>query len=262
VRIGVFDSGLGGLTIVKSLQDIVKDATLYYIADTQNAPYGEKTSQQILAYSLQITEYLVNTYHIDALVVACNTATAFAIETLRQKYPNVLIVGTEPGVKPAMKETQSGHVGLLATKATLKGEKYQKLVKRLAEHCDDVTVHEQACIGLVEQIEAGHIEDAKTLTMLQSWLTPMRESGVDTIVLGCTHYPLVEKQIAGLMPNGTRLIHTGDAIAHRLLALWKKPFDNQNPLEVKLFATGEINMGMVESILNFSYDVKAITLKV
>ena len=132
LKVGVFDSGLGGLTVVQSLQSVLQNAQIFYIADTLNAPYGEKTPQQILSYSLDITEYLIETYQIDALIIACNTATSYAIAPLRQRYPDLIIIGSEPALKPAILYTQTGKIGVLATPATLGGEKYQQLAQTLS----------------------------------------------------------------------------------------------------------------------------------
>ncbi len=218
MNIGVFDSGLGGLTVVREMLPLMKNADIYYIADTQHAPYGEKSQDQILSYALNITEYFLKYHQIDTLVIACNTATSAAVSTLRTIYPQLLIVGTEPAVKPAIEKTKTGKVGVLATPATLKGDKYQQLANRLSTQ-KKVTLFEQACPGLVEQIERGKKDDTKTLEMLNLWLKPMREKGVDTIVLGCTHYPLVSKQIESIMHNNVHLLHTGAAIAKRVIEL-------------------------------------------
>ena len=161
LKIGVFDSGLGGLTVVKSIQEFVRGAELFYIADTKNAPYGEKTSEQILQYSLDITAYFIDKHNIDALIVACNTATSAAIKTLREKYPKLILIGTEPGIKPAIEQTKTRKVGVLATPATLRGEKYQQLAQQLAKD-KEVSLYEQACPGLVEQIENGEAHSPKT----------------------------------------------------------------------------------------------------
>ena len=205
LKIGVFDSGLGGLTVVKALSQVIKNAHIFYVADTKNAPYGEKTSEQILQYSLDITQYLIETHAIDALILACNTATSFAIKKLRELYPDLIIIGTEPGVKPALEQTKTGKIGVLATPATLKGEKYQELVKQLSVG-KDIVLYEQACPGLVEQIERGAIACDTTKTLLNEWLVPMRENSVDTIVLGCTHYPLVGEMIEDIMDCDVALI--------------------------------------------------------
>lgn len=260
LKIGVFDSGLGGLTVVRALTQVIKNAEIFYIADTQNAPYGEKTSEQILQYSLDITQYFIKNHQIDALIVACNTATSAAIQTLREKYPDLIIIGTEPGIKPAFEKTRTGKVGVLATPATLNGEKYQQLANNLSTFTD-VTLFEQACPGLVEQIEMGEIESHKTQAMLEGWLAPMRANGVDTIVLGCTHYPLVCKQIEDVMQCELNLIHTGDAIAKYLLLLaQQKGHLNEGGLRLNIYSTSKINETMVQTILQNHNKVTLISI--
>ncbi len=249
MKVGVFDSGLGGLTVVSSIQKVLKGAELFYIADTAYAPYGEKTSEQILARSLEITTYLLENHKIEALIVACNTATSAAIKHLREKFPFLIVIGTEPGIKPAIINTQTSNIGVLATPATLKGEKYQFLVNELSS-TKKVKLYEQACIGLVEQIEKGEINSPETFNMLEKWLIPMKKDNVDTIVLGCTHYPLVDDIIKQIMGNDITLIETGDAIANRLILLSEeKGHINEGNLEIKVFHTGEINKQMIEKIL-------------
>ena len=260
LRIGVFDSGLGGLTVVQAMTEVIKGAELFYIADTKNAPYGEKTTEQILQYSLNITQYLIDNHQIDALIVACNTATSAAIKYLREQYPSLIIIGTEPGIKPAIEQTKTGKVGVLATPATLKGDKYQDLVNELAMQ-KDVTLFEQACPGLVEQIENGEAHTIKTKEMLEAWLHPMRENNVDTIVLGCTHYPLVSEVIEHVMQRRLNLIHTGKAIAKRLLSLsHENGHKNEGDLKITLYSTSTIDENIVHAILGDKMSIKAINL--
>jgi glutamate racemase len=253
LKIGVFDSGLGGLTVVQAMTKLVKGAEIFYVADTKNAPYGEKTPEQILRFSLAVTQYLVDIHQINALILACNTATSAAITGLRERYPSLIIIGTEPGIKPAIAQTQTGKIGVLATPATLQGDKYHNLVQTLS--CtQDIEMFEQACHGLVEQIEKGEIDSLKTTQMLEGWLSPMREAGVDTIVLGCTHYPLIAKTIEKVMQHEVKLIHTADAISKHLLTLsGQKGYQNEGDLHVSIYATGQINLSMVDSILD-AYD--------
>jgi len=251
-RIGVFDSGLGGLTIVKSLLQTLSNSTIYYVADTKNAPYGAKSTQEIINYSIDITQYLIDTYKIDALVVACNTATIASIKRLREQFPNLTIIGTEPAIKPACKLTQTKTIGVMATKATLQGEKYNKLSSKLQDEYG-VEIIQKACIGLVEQIEAGEIDTPKTEKMLQEWLEPMNKAGVDAIVLGCTHYPLVSKKILEIMSNNTTLIHSADAIASRVKELLH--INPQNPSinnELYIIPTGDIQKDMIDTALGDS----------
>ncbi len=258
MKIGVFDSGLGGLTVVQAMTQVIKGAELFYIADTKNAPYGEKTPQEILQYSLDITQYFIDVHQIDALIVACNTATSAAIQQLRKYYPSLIVIGTEPGIKPAIEQTSTGKIGVLATPATLKGDKYQQLVNNLAFK-KDVTLFEQACPGLVEQIENGEIATTKTKEMLELWLHPMRESNVDTIVLGCTHYPLVSEIIEHVMQRRLNLIHTGDAIAKHLLSLGiNRGHVNIGELKISLYSTDGIDAHIVGRILENNRDIKQI----
>ena len=261
MKVGVFDSGLGGLTVVSSIQKVFKGAELFYIADTAYAPYGEKTAVEILDRCDNITKYLLEKHGIEALIVACNTATSAAIKHLREKFPFLIVIGTEPGIKPAILNTKTSHVGVLATPATLKGDKYQLLVNELS-NIKKVTLYEQACVGLVEQIEKGEINSPKTFDMLAKWLEPMKKNGVDTIVLGCTHYPLVDEVIRKVMGNDITLIETGNAIANRLKLLSEeKGHLNQGNLEISVYHTGEINKQMIEKILeNKNIEVRKCTI--
>lgn len=260
MKVGVFDSGLGGLTIVKAMMHHLQGVEIIYIADTLNAPYGEKTKEQILAFSVAVTEYLLRHYAIDALVVACNTATSAAIIELRERYPDLIIVGTEPGLKPAISHSESKKVGVLATPATLNGEKYKALVELLCRHYH-VEVFEQPCPGLVEQIENGETDTPKTLEMMERWLSPMRSAGVDTIVLGCTHYPLIAHAIETVMKRPVTLVQTGDAVSRRLLYLMsEKGHRNEGSNTLHLFATGAISAEMVERILGDKFKLGMLNL--
>ena len=261
MKVGVFDSGLGGLTVVSAIQEVFKGAELFYIADTAYAPYGGKTVQEILNRCDNITQYLLSNHGIEALIIACNTATSAAIKHLREKFPFLIIIGTEPGTKPAILNTKTSHVGVLATPATLKGDKYQLLVNELS-NIKKVTLYEQACIGLVEQIEKGEINSSKTFNMLEKWLEPMKQNGVDTIVLGCTHYPLVDEIIKKIMGNDITLIETGNAIANRLKLLSEElGHKNQGKLKISVCFTGEINKQMIEKILkNKNIEVRKCTI--
>ena len=260
VKIGVFDSGLGGLTVVKSMLNSLKDTQIYYIADTANAPYGDKSKEQIVDYSNAIAKYFIETHQIDILVIACNTATSAAGATLREKYPNLPIVGTEPGIKPALNITKSAKVGILATSATLRGEKYHELLQALGAK-DRVILYEQECPGLVEQIELDQIDTPKTTQMLEQWLSPMREQGVDTIVLGCTHYPLAKSAIKKTMQREINLIETGEAIASRIRSLsCYTPSSETSAVLVSLQRTGDIKESFVKNILAHEIDIAPLVI--
>ncbi len=250
MKVGVFDSGLGGLTIVDAISKSFQGAEVFYIADTLFAPYGEKTQEQILKHSFDVTNYLIKKHQIDALVVACNTATSVAIKYLRQMFPNLIVIGTEPGIKPAMQITRTKNIGVLATPVTLSGEKYQLLLNELSKEYK-VEVFEAACAGLVNQIENGKIDDEDTFLMLQKWLEPMKQNSVDTIVLGCTHYPLISEVIKEIMGAEIRLIETGSAIAKRLKDLsLENGHNKEGNLKITVFYTGEIKKEMINMILD------------
>lgn len=261
MRVGVFDSGLGGLTVVDSILKLLNGVEIFYIADTKFAPYGEKTKEQILKHSFAITNYLIKEHNIQALVVACNSATSAAIKELREHFKNLIVIGTEPGLKPAINATKTNKIGVLATKATLTGNKYQELLLSLSKD-KDIEVLQEPCLGLVKQIEDGLIEHHETYSMLESWLKPMQEKNVDTIVLGCTHYPLIKELIKKILGDEIILIETGNAIAHRLEDLALKQgikFSQDNSLY--LFYTGIINAKMVEQIISDFKECSKIEIK-
>lgn len=261
MKVGVFDSGLGGLTVVQAIAKSLKGLEVFYIADTLFAPYGEKTKEQILKHSLDITNYLINKHQIEALIIACNSATSAAIKDLRQEFPALIVIGTEPGIKPAMIETQTKNIAVLATPATLEGQKYKELLQKLSLEYK-IDVHGQACKGLVEQIENGNISHIDTYKMLENWLEPMKEKNVDTIVLGCTHYPLISDLIKDIMGENIKLIQTGEAIAKRLESLSSMKIDKQNTeFRIKIFYTGEIKKDMINMILNTWEDGGKIVLR-
>lgn len=260
LRIGIFDSGLGGLTVVKEIANRFKNVEINYIADTKNAPYGEKTEEEILKFSKDITKYLIKNHKIDALVVACNTATSAAISYLREEFKNLIIIGIEPGVKPALSLTKTGNIGVLATNATIKGQKYKNLLNSLCiNSCSNI--YSQSCPGLVEQIELGLIDDVQTIKMLEGWLLPMKDKRVDTIVLGCTHYPIIEHNIRKILDK-VNIIHTGEAIAKRLEELSRKlDLIRSTDFKVNIYYTGKLNTSMVNIVLGPKVKCEKIEIK-
>ncbi len=209
--IGIFDSGIGGLSVLKQIQQLLPNENLIYIADSAYAPYGNKPLAFIQQRCHDLTQFLIQ-QNARAIVVACNTATAAAIETLRQQFP-LPIIAMEPGVKPAIAATQSGIVGVLATENTLSSEQFTHLLHRYAK---DVKVISQACPGLVEQIEAGEFATVKTRQLIKQFTQPLLSAGADTLVLGCTHYPLIHQQIREIIGPQISLIETGQAVAQQL----------------------------------------------
>lgn len=210
--IGVFDSGLGGISVLQAIRRLLPAESLIYIADSAHVPYGEKTPEFIVQRSVAISEFLL-AQPVKAIVVACNTATAAAVGELRQRWPDMLIVGMEPAVKPAVLASQSGKVGVLATTGTLRSARFAALLERFAS---DVQVITQPCPGLVELIEAGELDSALTQTLLSSYVKPLLEAGCDTLILGCTHYPLLKPMLQRMVPEYVQLIDTGEAVARRL----------------------------------------------
>lgn len=219
--IGVFDSGVGGLSVLRHIRAQLPHEHLIYFADSGHAPYGDKTEQYVAERSLAIADFLVER-GAKALVVACNTATSAAIKAVRAHYPALPVVGIEPGLKPAAAATRSGKVGVLATERTLTGEKFLLLREQIAS-ASKARFLLQPCVGLVERIELGELESPGTDAMLQRYIAPLLAQGADTLVLGCTHYPFVRAAIERVArANGVQdvtLIDTGDAVARQLARL-------------------------------------------
>lgn len=215
LRIGVFDSGVGGLSVLRALQAALPHARFLYAADAGHAPYGERTDEFIVARSLAIAQFLLD-QGAQMLVIACNTATAAAVAALRARHPDVPIVGVEPGLKPAVAATRNGRIGVMATTSTLKSQRFQRLMDA---HGTGVQVHLQACPGLAHAIEAGALDSPTLLERVHAHCTPLREQGVDTVVLGCTHYPFAAPLIQAELGPGVTLVDTAEAVARRAATL-------------------------------------------
>ncbi|MBI3776590.1 MAG: glutamate racemase [Gammaproteobacteria bacterium] len=209
--IGVFDSGVGGLSVLRELRVALPLESFIYVADSAHIPYGEKSRQYIEARARAIAGFMLQR-GVKALVVACNTATAAAVAPLRSAF-QVPIIGMEPGVKPAAQLSRSGVVGVLATPGTLASGKFAALLQR---HAGAAQVIVQGCPGLVEQIERGDIDGLHTRALVQRYVEPLLERGADTLVLGCTHYPFVAKLIRDAAGPAVKLVETGAAVAREL----------------------------------------------
>jgi glutamate racemase len=213
--IGIFDSGMGGLSVWRQVvRQLPGESTLYF-ADRAHVPYGSRHSREIRFYSEAICAALVEA-GCKAIVVACNTASAVALHHLRERFPGQLILGLEPAVKPAVALTRSGVVGVMATPATFQGQLYRATVGR---HASRVQVVEQVCLGLADLVEAGVPEGAETDALLLGFLEPMLAAGADTIVLGCTHYPFVIEAIRRLAGPEVTVIDPAPAVARHLASL-------------------------------------------
>ena len=209
--IGVFDSGVGGISVLKHIHALLPHENLIYVADSANAPYGNKTPEFIQQRTLEIADFLIK-QGAKALVIACNTATAAAAETLRAIYA-LPIIGMEPAVKPAAAATKNGVIGVLATVGTLKSAQFAALLESYGRNVKVVT---EACVGLVECIERGELNHDSTKALIQQYCQPLLDEGADTIVLGCTHYPFVRPLIEQLVGENIAIIDTGAAVAKQL----------------------------------------------
>lgn len=214
--IGVFDSGLGGLTVLQELRRQLPGVPLHYIADTAHAPYGQRSPAFIQARSLALAEHL-QTSGAELIVVACNTATAHAIQALRERWPALPFVGTEPGIKPAVAASKTGRIGVLATPATIASARYQDL---LARHAGGAEVISQACPGLVDLIETGDLGSARLQALVTELCAPLRDAQVDTVLMGCTHYPLVQAQLQAALGPQVQLLNIETAVAQQAQRLW------------------------------------------
>lgn len=206
--IGIFDSGVGGLSIARRIRSNLPHEDLLYVADSANTPYGDKPQDFIQERAHKLVEYLLEK-NAKAIVIACNTATVATIAQLRARF-EIPIIGVEPGVKPATLLTQSNVIGVLATAHTLQSRWYKKLESR---HSERVRIEPQACPGLAERVEQNSLDSQATTALLQNYLRPLLEKGSDTIVLGCTHYEFLAPGIDKILDGRARLVKTSDAVA-------------------------------------------------
>ncbi|NOS95578.1 MAG: glutamate racemase [Methylotenera sp.] len=239
--IAVFDSGVGGISVLQHIHALLPFEPLLYVADSKYAPYGNKTPAEIQARCFAIADFLIAN-DAKAIVVACNTATAAAIDAMRAKYtlPNHMpIIGMEPAVKPAAEASKNGIIGVLATTGTLKSAQFAGLLESYGRNVKVVT---QACVGLVECIERGEIAAENTLRLVEQYCQPLLDAGADTIVLGCTHYPFVRALIEQVAGPDVTLIDTGAAVARhlqqRLLAL-DLLLDHEQPTQIPTWENKE-----------------------
>ncbi|MCK5647927.1 MAG: glutamate racemase [Gammaproteobacteria bacterium] len=236
--IGIFDSGVGGLSVLQHIHQLLPSENLLYVADSGHAPYGCKDESYIEQRSRIITEYFLS-QGSKTIVIACNTATASIIEKFRQQY-GIPFIGVEPGIKPAMAMTENNNVGIMATAGTLSSERYNELSQRFIS---SVNLYHQACPGLADQVEAGLLNAPETIRLLEKYLSLLLARQVDTIVLGCTHYSFLTKQIKKIINDSIHLVDTSRAIAEQLVrvleqaALKKISGDGS----IAYFTTGSIN---------------------
>ncbi len=213
--IGVFDSGVGGLSVLRAIRQQIPHQPVLYLADQGHVPYGPRPMAEVQAFSEQITRFLLER-GAKLIVLACNTASAAALHSMRQTFPHMPFVGMEPAVKPAAEQTRSGVVGVLATPATFQGALYASVVERFA---NGVVLLQDTCPGLVGQIEKGELDAPETRHILEKTLHPMLERGIDTVVLGCTHYPFVIPLIQSIVGPDVRVIDPAPAVARQAARL-------------------------------------------
>jgi glutamate racemase len=209
--IGVFDSGVGGLSVLQHIRQTLPDKRLIYVADSGHVPYGDKSPDYIEQRSHTLTRFLLEK-GADAIVIACNTATAAAVTSLRNHF-DIPIVGMEPAVKPAVAATRSGVVGVLATIGTLESARFAALLERYGEEVEIIT---QGCPGLVEQVERGELNCKLTRELIERFTASLLARGADTLILGCTHYPFIAPLIQEIVGPNIVLVDTGVAVARQL----------------------------------------------
>ena len=213
--IGIFDSGVGGISVLRAIRTQMPEESVIYFGDQAHIPYGPRLMEQIRDFSEAITRFLLE-QGAKIIVVACNTASAAALKYLREKFPDVQFVGMEPAVKPAAEHTHTGKVGVLATPATFQGALYASVVERFA---NGVELFQNTCNGLVQQIEQGDLEGPETRRILEEALLPMIDKNIDTVVLGCTHYPFVIPRIQQIVGENVRVIDPAPAVAKQTARL-------------------------------------------
>lgn len=251
--VAVFDSGVGGLSVLAEIRSLLPAESLYYLADAGHVPYGEKSPEFIVQRCMSITGFF-HAQGAKALVLACNTATAAAAAQLRERYPDWPLVAMEPAVKPAAAATRSGVVGVLATTGTLQSARFAALLDRFA---GDVRVVTQPCPGLVELIETGDLHGPAITRLLQGYVEPLLAQGCDTLILGCTHYPFLKPLLRQMLPAHISLIDTGAAVARQLQRLLEqRELSAQGPARATQFWTSgdSDNFGKILPILWKSAD--------
>ena len=254
--IGVFDSGVGGLSVLRCIRKELPHQDLIYFADQAHVPYGSRPLEEVRGFADAITRYLLG-QSCPVIVVACNTASAAALKTLRQTYPNVPFVGMEPAVKPAAEQTHTGVVGVLATPATFQSELYASVVERFA---NGVQILQDTCPGLVGQIEKGDLEGPQTRSILEKAIRPMLDMGIDTIVLGCTHYPFVIPLIEEIAGKNVRVIDPAPAVARQTVRMMESHHFLKSSPESGIttcYTSGEPEMlsGFIDKCLGMPYPV-------
>ena len=248
--IGIFDSGLGGLTIYNEIHKLLPHENTIYLADSKNAPYGGKSKQQIIDISVKNTEFLLGN-DCKLIVVACNTASTNAVKYLREHY-DVPIIRVQPAIKPAALNSKTKVVGMLATKGTLESELLFETAQRFAR---GVKVVEQVGEGLVSLIEEGRMESPEMTGLLKKYVEPMLDQNIDQLVLGCTHYPFLTEQIRAITGESVQIVDSGEAIARQTrVILEQEGLLNENQQEGKRVFYSNKNVQVLQNMLDLFHE--------
>jgi glutamate racemase len=255
--IGIFDSGVGGLSVLRAIRSQMPEESVIYFGDQVHIPYGPRPMEQIRNFCEAITRFLLD-HDTKVIVVACNTASAAALKYLRETFPDVPFVGMEPAVKPAAEHTQTGRVGVLATPATFQGALYASVVERFA---NGVELFQNTCLGLVQQIERGNLDGSETRRILEDALLPMLEKNIDTVVLGCTHYPFVIPLIQQIVGDNVRVIDPAPSVAKQVRrVLETRGLKNESNArgDVEFYTSGDVEglKSLLPLLLDESGEVK------
>lgn len=259
--VGAFDSGVGGLSVLREMVKVLPNENFIYLADQKNVPYGKKTLEQVKQFSEINTRYLL-AKGAKIIVIPCNTATGAALDYLRKTFPNVPFVGMEPAIKPAAELSKTRKVGILATAGTFKSQRYGSLIERFGK---GIEVIQNPCLGLVELIEAGKIETSITRDFLKKVTTPMLKEGVDTIVLGCTHYPFIQPILEDFFPKGIKIIDPAPAVARQVKRRLEKLdlLGAKKKGSVQFYTTGNIRLfrNQIEQLIDCQGVVKGVDFR-
>lgn len=247
--IGVFDSGIGGTSIWTAIHELLPNEKTIYLADNKNAPYGQRTKEEIVALSKKNVDFLIEN-NCKLIVVACNTATTNAIRELRADY-DIPFIGIEPAIKPAANNSKTQVIGILATQGTLNSELFNKT----AEMFQNTTIIEQVGHGLVQLIEDGNLNSPEMTELLETYLRPMIDANIDYLVLGCSHYPYLIPQIKKILPEHIQIIDSGEAVARQTQNVLREKvgFSDEGESEPVFYANA--NPSVLKSILNNKYEV-------
>jgi glutamate racemase len=255
--IGVFDSGVGGLSVWREIVRQLSEESTLYFADQAHVPYGPRPLEEVRDYAKGVARFLLRR-GVKLVVVACNTASGAALQALRATFPDVPFVGMEPAVKPAAERTHSGVIGVIATPATFQGALFTSLVQRFIHQ---IRLETQTCPGLVDAVETGELKTPETKALLQAYLSPMVAAGIDHLVLGCTHYPFLSEAIAEVVGPGVTLVDPAPAVARQVDRVLTRR-GQRNPMgtgEHLFFTTGDADRlaQMARELVGYEGEVRS-----